>query len=267
LTLRKKRKATRDSQSNNNNNPNQLNPKHQKPQARSKNQQKFIEAIENYDLTICNGYSGSGKTMISIGMGMHFLRNHDYERVIISRPVIEAGENLGFLPGSAEDKLAPYVQPLLDELLNFASHAEIAEYKKSQRLMMVPFGFMRGRTFKNSLIIADECQNITYDQMKMLLTRMGEGSKMILIGDFNQSDLRRNQRGAFQYTFALFNNMEDVAAVTLDSLDDIQRHPIVAKIEKDWDLGLDNFKQYGTMGLTPGTYVIGNPEDKNVLYD
>lgn len=250
------------------NNP--QNPKHKEPEARSPNQKKLIQSIKKYDITICDGRSGTGKTHIAIGMGINYIRNNkDFEKLMICRPIIESGENIGYLPGTAEEKLMPYIQPCMDELEYFSSKSEIYELKNSDRLKIVPFGFMRGRTFKNCYIIVDEAQNIGFDQMKMFLTRIGEGSKVVIIGDFNQSDLQQYQRGAFQYVFKLFQKMDCVGSVTLDDMNDIQRHPIVREVEENWDKYLTEFRSNGTVGSSDynSGHYEGPVEHKNVLYD
>lgn len=212
--------------------------------AKTQNQKSYIKAIVNNDIVICQGPAGTGKTHIAIGMGVWSLHRKDVKRIIIARPVVEAGESLGFLPGELEKKMDPFVRPCFDELRWYASNSEITAWQNDRSLEIVPIGFMRGRTFKDSFIICDECQNLNYDQMEMLLTRFGMQSKMVLTGDIGQSDLTRDKQGAFSYACALFSDDDEIAVQTLDYTDN-QRHPLVGKIAKKWKIHLDKFKATG----------------------
>ena len=146
---------------------------------RTINQKNYIRTVAENTITFCQGVPGSGKTHIAIGMALEYLIDDKVEKIVITRPVVEAGERLGFLPGSAEDKLHPYLLPLFDEINYFLQMQHYAKLKVGKRIEVVPLGLMRGRSFHNAFIVADECQNASYDQLKMLLTRIGMDSKMI----------------------------------------------------------------------------------------
>lgn len=151
------------------------------------------------------------------------------KKIIITRPVLEAGEKIGYLPGTAEEKLHPYLLPILDEINHFISQAHYASLKLNNKIEVVPLGLMRGRNFHNAFIVADECQNASYEQLKMLLTRTGNNSKMVLTGDIGQSDLHRSQRGGFA---DMINGLYDIDGIGIVQLQgsDIVRNPIIVKI-------------------------------------
>ena len=193
------------------------------------NQKDYIRSVAENTITFCQGAAGTGKTHIAVGMALEYLLDMKVERIVITRPVVEAGERLGFLPGTAEEKLHPYLLPLFDELSHFLMPTHIGMLKSKKKLEVVPLALMRGRSFHNAFIIADECQNASYDQLKMLLTRIGLDSKMVLTGDVEQSDLMRQQQGGFH---ALSNVLEDVTGVGCQRLQDVDilRNPIIADI-------------------------------------
>jgi phosphate starvation-inducible PhoH-like protein len=184
--------------------------------------------IEN-DVVFCQGLAGSGKTHIAIGMAIEWLLKDKVGKIVITRPVVEAGEKIGFLPGSAEEKIHPYLIPILDEINHFICMADYARLKNENRIEIVPLGLMRGRNFHDAFIVADECQNATYEQLKMLITRIGTDSKMVLTGDAAQSDLNKHMKGGF---IKLMERLADVEGVGLSFLEacDIVRNPIIAKI-------------------------------------
>lgn len=196
---------------------------------RSENQREYIKSIAENTITFCQGLAGSGKTHIAIGMGLEYLLDAKVNRIIITRPVLEAGEKMGYLPGTAEEKLHPYLLPIIDEIHHFISQSHYASLKLNNKIEVVPLGLMRGRNFHDCFIVADECQNATYDQLKMLLTRIGTNSKMVLTGDTGQSDLHYNQRGGFAAMINILNNIPTIGMVELAS-SDIIRNPIIAKI-------------------------------------
>lgn len=226
------------------NNKHKRRPRFKSPSAKTENQRDYIKAIVSHDIVICQGPAGTGKTHIAVGMGVDSLRKGNVKRIVIARPVVEAGESLGFLPGELEKKMDPFVRPCFDELEEYASNAEIVSWQNERILEIVPIGFMRGRTFKDSFIICDECQNLNFDQMEMLLTRFGMQSKMVLTGDVSQSDLVSNVQGAFAYACALFMDDDEIAVQSLDYTDN-QRHPLVGKMAKKWKMHLDKFKASG----------------------
>lgn len=201
---------------------NQLKP-------RTKNQNEYIRTIAENTITFCQGVAGSGKTHIAIGMALEYLLAQKVDKIIITRPVVEAGEKLGFLPGTAEEKLHPYLLPILDEINYFIPIQTYTKLKLTNRIEVVPLGLMRGRSFHKCFIVADECQNASYDQLKMLLTRIGIDSKMVLTGDIAQSDLNNYYRGGFAN---MMNILTEVNSIGLSKLEygDIVRNPIIADI-------------------------------------
>jgi phosphate starvation-inducible protein PhoH and related proteins len=202
---------------------------------RSDNQKEYIRSIAENTITFCQGVAGSGKTHIAIGMALEYLLDGKIEKIILTRPVVESGEKLGFLPGTAEEKLHPYLLPLLDEIAYFIPMSQYGLLKNQHRIEVVPLGLMRGRNFHNCFIVADECQNASYDQLKMLLTRIGNNSLMVLTGDIAQSDLHRHMRGGFLH---IMNELVGVEGIGISKLDfsDIVRNPIIAKILNRLDI-------------------------------
>ena len=196
---------------------------------RTDNQKEYIRTIAENCITFCQGVAGSGKTHIAIGMALEYLLDNKVKKIIITRPVVESGEKIGYLPGTAEEKLHPYLLPLLDEVNHFISAAEFTSLKMNNKIEIVPLGLMRGRNFHHSFIVADECQNASYDQLKMLLTRLGTDSKMILTGDVSQSDLTRHMQGGFHAMSSALKGVEGIGIANLE-FSDIIRNPIIGKI-------------------------------------
>lgn len=196
---------------------------------RTLNQRDYIRTVAESTITFCQGVPGSGKTHIAIGMALEYLLDDRVEKIVITRPVVEAGERLGFLPGTAEEKLHPYLLPLFDELNYFIQMQSYTKMKVSRQIEIVPLGLMRGRSFHNSFIIADECQNASYDQLKMLLTRIGTDSKMVLTGDTAQSDLQKYQQGGFLKLTDILSDVPNLGVAYLDATD-IIRNPIITDI-------------------------------------
>lgn len=196
---------------------------------RSENQKDYIRTVAENTITFCQGLAGSGKTHIAIGMALEYLLDSKVNRIVITRPVIEAGEKIGYLPGTAEEKLHPYLLPIIDEINHFIPIAQYASLKLNNKIEVVPLGLMRGRNFHNCFIVADECQNASYEQLKMLLTRVGHESKLILTGDVGQSDLNRHLQGGFINMINALGGVEGIGDVKLES-SDIVRNPIIAKI-------------------------------------
>lgn len=204
---------------------------------RSENQKDYIRTAAENTITFCQGLAGSGKTHIAIGMALEYLLDSKVNRIVITRPVIEAGEKIGYLPGTAEEKLHPYLLPIIDEINHFISVAQYASLKLNNKIEVVPLGLMRGRNFHNCFIVADECQNASYEQLKMLITRVGRDSKLILTGDIGQSDLSRHLQGGFITMIDALEGIEGIGNCKLES-SDIVRNPIIAKILAR----LDNFE-------------------------
>jgi phosphate starvation-inducible PhoH-like protein len=196
---------------------------------RSENQKDYIRTIAENTITFCQGLAGSGKTHIAIGMALEYLLDNKVNRIVITRPVIEAGEKIGYLPGTAEEKLHPYLLPIIDEINHFINIAQYASLKLNNKIEVVPLGLMRGRNFHNCFIVADECQNASYEQLKMLLTRVGTESKLVLTGDVGQSDLNRHLQGGFISMIHALDDIDGIGNCKLES-SDIVRNPIIAKI-------------------------------------
>ena len=196
---------------------------------RTEHQKEYVRSIINNTITFCQGVAGSGKTHIAIGMALEYLLEEKVKKIVITRPVVESGEKIGYLPGSAEEKLHPYLLPLLDEVNHFISSSQFATLKLNNKIDIVPLGLMRGRNFHNAFIVADECQNASYQQLKMLLTRIGMNSKMVLTGDISQSDLYRDMQGGFNTMTEMLSDIEGVGIQRLD-FTDIVRNPIIGKI-------------------------------------
>ncbi len=197
--------------------------------ARSENQKLYIETIKNNVVTFCQGLAGSGKTHIAVGMAIEALLGEQVDKIIITRPVLEAGERIGYLPGTAEEKLHPYLLPIVDEILYFISMGHYTALKLNNKIEVVPLGLMRGRNFHNAFIVADECQNASYDQLKMLLTRVGRNSKIVLTGDVKQSDLNKHLQGGFAKISQALSSVDGIGSSILEAID-IVRNPIIAKI-------------------------------------
>ena len=196
---------------------------------RTENQKEYIRNAAENVITFCQGVAGSGKTHIAIGMALEYLLDDKVKKIIITRPVVESGEKIGYLPGTAEEKLHPYLLPLLDEVNHFISNAQFVNLKTNNKIEIVPLGLMRGRNFHNAFIVADECQNASYDQLKMLLTRIGMNSKMVLTGDISQSDLHRHMQGGFYDMIDALSGIEGIGVSRLQSVD-IIRNPIIGQI-------------------------------------
>jgi phosphate starvation-inducible PhoH-like protein len=196
---------------------------------RTENQKEYIRIAAENSITFCQGVAGSGKTHIAIGMALEYLLDNKVKKIIITRPVVESGEKIGYLPGTAEEKLHPYLLPLLDEVNHFISSSHYSGLKTNNKIEIVPLGLMRGRNFHDCFIVADECQNASYDQLKMLITRLGRESKMILTGDTSQSDLHRHMQGGFYSMIEALENVDGIGIAKL-AFSDIVRNPIIEKI-------------------------------------
>lgn len=202
--------------------------------ARTKNQEKMVEEIEKKDMLFALGPAGSGKTYTAVALAVKFLKEKRVKRIILTRPAVEAGENLGFLPGDLKDKLDPYLQPLYDALRDMISQSKLDYFLENHVIEIAPLAFMRGRTLENSFVILDEAQNATKNQLKMFLTRMGNYSKFIITGDPTQIDLPFNQPSGLMPSVNLLKDIEGIAMVWLNG-DDIVRNPLVTKIVSAYD--------------------------------
>ncbi|GJL85796.1 MAG: phosphate starvation protein PhoH [Micavibrio sp.] len=195
---------------------------------RSEGQAELMKAIKEYALTFAVGPAGTGKTYIAVASAVEALEQGKIERIILSRPAMEAGESLGFLPGDMEEKMAPYLRPLFDALGDRLGGKRVRQYMQDGTIEIAPVGFMRGRTLNNSFIVIDEAQNCTYGQLKMLLSRLGWHSTMVVTGDPDQSDLLDGMSGLSQVCDKV-ETVENIAVCRLGQVD-IVRHPLVAEM-------------------------------------
>jgi phosphate starvation-inducible protein PhoH and related proteins len=201
---------------------------------RTDGQARYVQAMRNSDLILCIGPAGTGKTYLAVGMAVTLLRQALAKRIVLVRPAVEAGERLGFLPGDMIAKINPYLRPLIDALHDMLEPDQVKRYMDSDIIEIAPLAFMRGRTLNNSVIILDEGQNTTVPQMKMFLTRMGHGSKIIVTGDITQVDLPRQTRSGLTDAVHRLRDLERIAIVYL-SEKDIVRHPLVQQIVKAYE--------------------------------
>ncbi len=197
--------------------------------ARSKNQQVLVQAYEDNDLLFAIGPAGSGKTYTAIALAVRALKNKEVKRIILSRPAVEAGEKLGFLPGDMKEKIDPYLQPLYDALQDMIPAAKLTEYMEKGTIQIAPLAFMRGRTLSDAVVILDEAQNTTVPQLKMFLTRLGIGGKMIVTGDLTQVDLPASQKSGLRDAIERFHDIKGLRIIEFDEKD-IIRHPLVKHI-------------------------------------
>ncbi|MBP5731789.1 MAG: PhoH family protein [Bacteroidaceae bacterium] len=202
--------------------------------ARSGNQIKLIQAFEHSDMVFAIGPAGTGKTFISIALAVRSLKRKEIRRIVLSRPAVEAGEKLGFLPGDMKEKIDPYLQPLYDALEEMIPHAKLQEYMEQNVIQIAPLAFMRGRTLNDAVVILDEAQNTTSSQIKMFLTRMGANTKMIITGDVTQIDLPLSQRSGLIEAFHILKGVEGISFVHLDQ-SDIVRHRLVTRIVEAYE--------------------------------
>ena len=195
---------------------------------RSDGQKLLMEAIDKYSLTLALGPAGTGKTYLAIAKAVESLEKGEVERIILSRPAMEAGESLGYLPGALEDKMAPYLRPLFDALGDRLGGKKVRQYMEDGTIEIAPVGFMRGRTLNNAFVVIDEAQNCTYQQLKMLLSRLGWHSTMVVTGDPAQTDLLEGLSGLYDIAKKLETN-GNIGSIYLKQ-DDIVRHPLVAEM-------------------------------------
>ena len=197
--------------------------------ARSENQHRLIEAYEQNDMVFAVGPAGTGKTYLSIALAVKALKEKTAKKIILSRPAVEAGEKLGFLPGDMKDKIDPYLQPLYDALEDMLPQVKLQDMMEKHSIQIAPLAFMRGRTLSDAVVILDEAQNTTPAQIRMFLTRMGWNTKMIITGDMTQVDLPHSQKSGLIEALKILNNVEGIGIVTLDRRD-IVRHTLVTRI-------------------------------------
>ncbi|OPX87070.1 PhoH family protein [Pelotomaculum sp. PtaB.Bin117] len=197
-------------------------------------QQKYIEAIKNNDIVFAVGPAGTGKTFLAVVMAIKALRNRELGRLVLTRPAVEAGEKLGFLPGDLQDKVDPYLRPFYDGLYDILGVENTQKYLERRVIEIAPLAYMRGRTLEDSFIILDEAQNTTPEQMKMFLTRLGFGSKAVITGDITQIDLPRGQVSGLVHAIKVLKEIEGLGIHMLTGAD-IVRHPLVEKIIRAYE--------------------------------
>ena len=202
--------------------------------SRSENQQQLIEAYEKNDMVFAVGPAGTGKTYLSIALAVKALKEKAIKKIILSRPAVEAGEKLGFLPGDMKDKIDPYLQPLYDALEDMIPAVKLQDMMEKHIIQIAPLAFMRGRTLSDAVVILDEAQNTTSQQIRMFLTRMGMNTKMIITGDLTQIDLPREQRSGLKEALKILDGVEGIGAVKLGQKD-IVRHKLVTRIVNAYD--------------------------------
>ena len=202
--------------------------------ARTENQQRLVKAFEENDLVFATGPAGTGNTFVAIALAVKALKNKEIRKIILSRPAVEAGEKLGFLPGEMKDKLDPYLQPLYDALQDMVPGAKLKEYMENNVIQIAPLAFMRGRTLNDAVIILDEAQNTTTHQIKMFLTRLGMNAKMIITGDVTQIDLPPTATSGLVQAMQILKGVKGIGKVEFDKKD-IVRHKLVQRIVEAYD--------------------------------
>ena len=201
---------------------------------RTPNQQRLVETFVKNDLTFALGPAGTGKTYVAIALAVRALKNREVRKIILSRPAVEAGEKLGFLPGDMKDKIDPYLQPLYDALEDMVPAVKLKEYMETKVIQIAPLAFMRGRTLNDAVIVLDEAQNTTTHQIKMFLTRLGMNAKMIITGDTSQSDLPRSTQSGLVQALRILDGVEGIGKVEFGKKD-IVRHHLVQRIVEAYE--------------------------------
>ena len=203
-------------------------------QPKSVNQRRYLEAIENHDMVFGIGPAGTGKTYLAVAMAISALLSKRVNRIILARPAVEAGERLGFLPGTLQDKIDPYLRPLYDALYDLLEPEKVDRYLEKNVIEIAPIAFMRGRTLNDSFVILDEAQNTTSEQMKMFVTRLGFNSKAVITGDVTQIDLPNAQRSGLLEAAEVLKNVEGLTFAYFDDTD-VVRHQLVQRIIRAYD--------------------------------
>jgi len=218
-------------------NPNEIlvfGPNGKSVRARTANQKKLVQQVEKNDIVFAIGPAGTGKTYTAVAMAVRALKNKQVKKIILTRPAVEAGENLGFLPGDLKEKIDPYLRPLYDALDDMIPADKLGYYMSTRTIEIAPLAYMRGRTLDNAFIILDEAQNATDLQIKMFLTRIGANAKAIITGDVTQVDLPRNQKSGLQTAVRILQNIDGIAHIELDE-DDVVRHRLVKQILRAYE--------------------------------
>ncbi len=201
---------------------------------RTPNQQLFVKEYDNNDLILAIGPAGSGKTYTAIALAVRALKRREVRRIILSRPAVEAGEKLGFLPGDMKEKIDPYLQPLYDALQDMIPSAKLKDYMENGTIQIAPLAYMRGRTLNEAFVILDEAQNTTTNQIKMFLTRMGQSTKYVVTGDITQIDLPKTSMSGLVQAMKILRNVKGVKTIQF-TVKDIVRHPLVQRIVEAYD--------------------------------
>tara|TARA_R100000008_G_scaffold57615_1_gene35633 strand:+ start:284 stop:979 length:696 start_codon:yes stop_codon:yes gene_type:complete len=196
---------------------------------KTKNQEKYISLMSQNDVTFCTGPAGTGKTAVAVGLACDYLLDKRVEKIIVTRPVIESGRGLGFLPGTFEEKIHPYLVPVIEEMEYRLNTNRVQAYRDEGRIEVCPLEYMRGRNFHNCFMILDEAQNATFEQLKMFITRIGWDSKAVINGDIDQTDLIKKDRGGLEEFLDRLDNVNGVGIAELTQ-DDIIRNKIISKI-------------------------------------
>lgn len=199
--------------------------------AKTKNQQELVKSVDKTDMVFAVGPAGTGKSYTAVALAVRALKSKEVRRIILTRPAVEAGEKLGFLPGDLKEKLDPYLMPLYDALFDMIPSEKLEDYIEKGTIQIAPLAFMRGRTLDNAFVILDEAQNATASQMKMFLTRMGASAKFIITGDKSQIDLPKNQKSGLVHAMNILDGVKGISFVKFDE-SDVIRHQLVKKIIK-----------------------------------
>ncbi len=202
--------------------------------AKTPNQKRLVEAVNKHDIVFAIGPAGTGKTYTAVALGVRELKHKTVKRIILTRPAIEAGESLGFLPGDLKEKIDPYLRPLYDALDDLIPRDKLKMYLENRTIEIAPLAYMRGRTLNNAFIILDEAQNATQVQMKMFLTRLGPSAKYVVTGDLSQVDLPHNQKSGLRRALDILRDIEGISVVRLTE-EDVVRHRLVKEIIKAYD--------------------------------
>jgi phosphate starvation-inducible protein PhoH and related proteins len=221
---------------------------------KSLNQQRYVDAIERYDMVFGIGPSGTGKTYLAIAMAVDALLGREVSRIILARPAVEAGERLGFLPGTLEEKVNPYLRPLYDALYDVLDPDRVERYLEKDVIEIAPIAFMRGRTLNDAFVILDEAQNTTSEQMKMFLTRLGFNSKAVITGDVTQVDLPNGRRSGLAEAVDVVSRVEGISFIYFTERD-VVRHSLVQRIIRAYE----EFESSKQMRLKPGSSNGGAP--------